>query len=78
MTFLSRDISRCAGVIFGDNPITCQERDSCLRYIAFTKTDKQQSIENYMNISVMSMMCKDNQFQSKIERSSYDTTHSNL
>ena len=67
MTFLPRDISRCAGVKFGDDQKICKDRNSCLRYTTFGKTDRENGIENYANISVMSMMCNDDEFQSKIE-----------
>lgn len=60
MKTLALDISRCSGTIrFNNAPEgefpahdTCPERDTCQRYLAFVKWDKDAVIPDYRGISV--------------------------
>ena len=54
MRTLLLDISRCAGRFAftdGDDEM-CPERETCQRYLAFSKWDKLANIEDYRRISV--------------------------
>ena len=70
---LPNDIARCAGrdmagISIGIDYI-CPQRDTCARYIALSKTDKDSGVADYKYpyISVTSLMCYDGNFDAKIQ-----------
>jgi hypothetical protein len=53
MKTLLKDIARCAGKYTFYTDEVCPKRDTCLRYLAFTKLDREAGIKHYRNIPVM-------------------------
>ena len=70
---LPNDVSRCAGRDFSGTSFEtdhiCEERNTCARYIALVKTDKENGIDGYTHpyIPVTTMMCENQNYTQKIE-----------